>query len=99
MNHLTRFRWIALAEGVSYIVLLGIAMPLKYMMDMPMAVKVVGWAHGLLFILYVAFGLLASREQRWTLTFSVWAFVASLIPFGTFVLDRQLRAEVEAAEE
>ena len=44
-------RYTALAEGVSYLLLLGVAMPLKYLADMPMAVKIVGWAHGLLFML------------------------------------------------
>ena len=90
-QHLKHFRWTALAEGVSYLVLLGIAMPLKYVWAMPMAVKIVGWLHGVLFIAYCALGLRAALRERWTFTFSTWAFVASLIPFGTFVLEWQLK--------
>ena len=88
---LNRFRYVALAEGVSYLALLGVAMPLKYAFDMPMAVRVVGWIHGVLFMLYMLFGHLAASDQKWGLTFRVWVFGASLIPFGTFVLDYQLR--------
>lgn len=91
--HLTRFRWIAIAEGISYVVLLFIAMPLKYGFDMPLAVKYVGWAHGVLFMAYVAAEALAAWEQRWTMVFAAAAFLASLIPFGTFVLDWHLRKE------
>ena len=78
-------------EGTSYVVLLFIAMPLKYGFDMPLAVKYVGWAHGVLFMAYIVFEALAALEQKWTVTFSAAAFLASLIPFGTFVLDWQLR--------
>lgn len=91
MKQLDRFRYVAVAEGLSYVALLCVAMPLKYLMDMPEAVRVVGWAHGVLFILYLVFGHLAASEQRWTLPFRVWAIGASLIPFATFVLERQLR--------
>ena len=48
-----RFKWISLIEGLSFLILLGIAMPLKYMFDQPLAVTYVGWAHGILFILYI----------------------------------------------
>ncbi len=92
------FRVIAFLEGVSYISLLGIAMPLKYVWDMPMAVRYVGWAHGVLFMLYVGIGLATAVQEKWPVLFSVWAFVASLIPFGTFVLEWQLRNEGKAVE-
>ena len=82
---------IALAEGISFLTLLCIAMPMKYFMGMPEVVRVVGSIHGGLFLLYV--GLLAAIHfrQRWPIMFSVCAFVASIIPFGTFVLDQHLR--------
>ncbi len=89
-SSLEKFRHIALAEGVSFLVLLGIAMPLKYMADMPMPVKVVGWVHGVLFILYVVVGAMAARAEGWSLGFSAVAFLASLVPGGTFWLDRRL---------
>ena len=92
---LSRFRKVAFAEGISYIVLLFIAMPLKYGLDLPMAVKIVGWAHGALFIAYMWFGLQAALEQKWEFRFWVIAFVASLVPFGTFWLDKKLAQTVE----
>ncbi|MBR56642.1 MAG: hypothetical protein CMH54_01145 [Myxococcales bacterium] len=98
-KELARFRWIALIEGISYLVLLGIAMPLKYLAGIALAVKIVGWIHGILFMLYLAFGFQAARIMKWSLRFQFWAFVASLVPFGTFVLDKHLRAEVSTTSE
>ena len=85
------FRKVALTEGVSYLILLFIAMPLKYWADIPEVVTVVGWAHGVLFMAYVVTMLGAWKAGRWSFLFAVWAFVASLIPGGTFILDKQLR--------
>ena len=84
------FRRVAFAEGISYLVLLFIAMPLKYGLDMPLAVKYVGWAHGVLFVAYIAFGGLAALKAKWSIQFSAVAFIASLVPFGTFWLDKKL---------
>ena len=97
MSQIRVFRMIALAEGISFLSLLLIAMPMKYFMGMPEVVRVVGTMHGVLFLLYV--GLLATLHfrQRWSFMFSLYAFIASIIPFGTFVLDKQLR-EKEAVE-
>lgn len=90
---LNRFRLIAFLEGLSFLVLLGIAMPLKYLADMPMAVRYVGWAHGVLFIAYVMALVHVSIERRWSAPFSGVAFLASLVPGGTFVLERRIRPE------
>jgi integral membrane protein len=90
---LNRFRSIALLEGISFLVLLLIAMPLKYMADMPLPVKYVGWAHGVLFVLYMILWLQCSIELSWKFKRIVWAFLASFLPFGTFVLERQLKRE------
>jgi integral membrane protein len=98
-NALRRFRPIALAEGVSFLVLLLIAMPMKYAMDIPMATKFVGWIHGVLFILYIVMGLQAAFDEEWSPGFTVLAFVASLVPGGTFWLDRKLRPEEPAQAE
>jgi integral membrane protein len=84
-------RVIGILEGVSFLVLLCIAMPLKYFMDMPLPVKYVGWAHGVLFILYIPAVFLARKAMQWNFFQVLVALAASLIPFGTFVLDRQLR--------
>ena len=89
-NTVDIFRRVAFAEGVSYLVLLFIAMPLKYGLDMPLAVKYVGWAHGVLFVAYIAFGGLAALKDKWSIQFSAVAFIASLVPFGTFWLDKKL---------
>ena len=82
------FKKIGIAEAISFILLLGIAMPLKYMMDMPLMVKYVGWAHGVLFMAYLVSLYLTQEEQDWKLGFSALAFVASLVPFGPFILHR-----------
>ena len=90
---LGRFRLVAILEGISYLVLLFIAMPLKYIWQLPLAVKYTGWAHGVLFVLYMLLLLLVWIELKWKFTRVLWAFVASLIPFGTFILDKQLQKE------
>jgi integral membrane protein len=92
-----RLRAIAIVEGVSYLLLLGIAMPLKYFAGFPEAVKVVGWAHGLLFVLYLIAVAEVTVARRWRFMRILGAFVAALVPFGTFVLDARLRREVSAA--
>lgn len=88
-----RLRVVAFVEGLSFLVLLFIAMPLKYLLGVPLAVKIVGSAHGLLFVLYVAALIEVMLACRWSLARGAAAFAASLVPFGTFVLDGQLRRE------
>ena len=80
-----------LAEGVSFLTLLSIAMPMKYFMGIPEVVRVVGAIHGGLFLLYVGLLAMLHVRQRWSVMFSLSALVASVIPFGTFVLDKHLR--------
>jgi integral membrane protein len=87
---LYQFRVIAVLEGLSFIILLFVAMPLKYIWDFPMAVRYVGMAHGLLFVAYVAWLAVCHLSYQWNWKFSFMAFFASLLPFGTFVLDRKL---------
>lgn len=86
-----RLRLVGLFEGISYLVLLFIAMPLKYMAGEPVYVKVVGMAHGLLFIWFVIALYEAAKEQNWKMGFSTYAFICSLLPFGTFFLDKKLK--------
>ncbi|MEO5648316.1 MAG: DUF3817 domain-containing protein [Ginsengibacter sp.] len=88
-----RFRLIAITEGISYIVLLFIAMPIKYFAGFPDAVKYTGWVHGLLFMLYLLGLISAKINLNWGFKKTFIAFLASLIPFGTFVLDVSLRKE------
>ena len=84
-------RW----EGWSYLLLMFVAMPLKYVFDQPMAVRVVGMAHGVLFIAYVIILILAMRDQRWSMKIGFWCFVASLLPFGTMVMEKRLPPPLE----
>ncbi len=85
------FRLIGFIEGLSYLALLFIAMPLKYMYGYPEAVKAVGMAHGVLFILFVVLLAGAAQKYRFSLSNSILFFVASLIPFGTFFTDKKLK--------
>ena len=91
MSQIRVFRMIALAEGVSFLTLLFIAMPMKYFMGMPEVVRVVGSIHGLLFMLYVGQLARVHFAQRWPFMFSLYALIASVVPFGTFMLDKHLR--------
>ena len=84
-------------EGVSYLLLVFIAMPLKYAYDMPMAVKITGMAHGVLFVAYCMVLALCMKKFSWKLGFGVYLFIATLIPFGTFVTDRKLKFLPEAS--
>ncbi|GGB99534.1 DUF3817 domain-containing protein [Dyadobacter sediminis] len=84
---LGRFRIIAFLEGVSYLVLLGIAMPLKYLAGIPQAVRVVGMAHGVLFVLFVLLLVQVAAQYGWSFKKSFLSFFSSLIPFGTFYAD------------
>ena len=91
MNPIRAFRMIALAEGTSFLILLCIAMPMKYMMGMPLAVRIAGSIHGLLFLLYVARLVNLRTTYQWDNKFSFFALLASLLPFGPFVFDKHLR--------
>jgi integral membrane protein len=90
-NRISNLRLIGFIEGVSFLVLLLIAMPLKYYFDLPMAVKITGWIHGMLFILYIIAVLMAIQAMEWSLFSVLVALGASLIPIGTFILDRSLK--------
>ncbi len=92
---LTQLRWSALLEGVSFLLLLA-AVPFKHLYDQPAGVRLLGPLHGLLFVLFVAALVRAASMQKWPLSRSVLAFLSSLVPFGTFVLDVSLKREIAA---
>jgi integral membrane protein len=96
---LRTFRRVAIPEGVSFLVLLCLAMPLKYVLGIEWPVKVVGWAHGILFIAYCYYALRCWIAYRWSARFAALAFVASLLPFGPFVIDRRLPGVRSAAHQ
>jgi integral membrane protein len=88
---LSIFRKIGMLEGASFLILLGIAMPLKYFAGMPMAVTIVGALHGLLFVLYLLAIIYATISLRWKFGRVLGAFLAAFLPFGPFVFDARLR--------
>jgi integral membrane protein len=93
---LDRFLKTGLAEGLSYMILLAIAMPLKYMAGMLLPVRIVGMLHGVLFILYCIFLLQAAIAYKWTISKTAAAFFLSFVPLGTFFLESLLRKEIKA---
>lgn len=82
-----RFRAIAILEGLSAIFLFFVAMPLKYMAHMPLFVKYGGWAHGILFLMYIVALAHVFFVEKWSIWKGILAFIASLVPFGTFIFD------------
>lgn len=99
-SSIKNFRIITFIEGISFLVLLFIAMPMKYFGGNPIPVKIVGMTHGFLFILFVGLLCLASMEHKWSWKYNTIAFISSLIPFGTFFLDSDLKKkELSLAEQ
>jgi integral membrane protein len=95
---LGRLRFIGFWEGVSFLVLLLIAMPLKYFADSPGAVRVVGMAHGVLFVLYVLAALHAASEHNWSFKRTALVLAASLVPAGPFIADAKLLKPEQQSE-
>ena len=85
------FRKVAFAEGISFLVLLLIAMPLKYLAGLPQLVTLVGWAHGVLFVAFLALAVEVKGILNKNLPWLFKAFAASVVPAGTFVLDRSMQ--------
>ncbi|WP_059104221.1 DUF3817 domain-containing protein [Shouchella shacheensis] len=81
------FKLISYLEGASLLLLLFVAMPMKYMMNVPEAVSIVGMAHGVLFIAYMLFVAGFFFGRKWSLKTTVFGSVASVLPFGTFVFE------------
>ena len=91
-KNVKKFSLVNTLEGYSYIALLFVAMPLKYMLGIAVAVKIVGMIHGLLFIAFLALLLQTSQEVKWPFKESVIFFIASLLPFGTFFTKKRILA-------
>jgi integral membrane protein len=89
-------RLIGLLEGISLLVLLGIAVPLKYAYHDPQMVKTMGPVHGLLFLLFVFNTLSVGVEYKWKFTTTTWkVLIACIIPFGTFYIDKTILSKMD----
>jgi integral membrane protein len=88
---LKRFRFMGLLEGSSLLILLFLAMPLKYFFGFPEAVRVVGSIHGFLFVSYCLFIAYMTFIVRWPFLYSVIAVIVAFIPFGNILFDRKLK--------
>lgn len=87
---LSRLRLVGLLEGASFLLLLFVAMPLKYFADQPLAVRYVGMAHGILFLLYLLAIVPVALDHRWSWKTTALAVLASLLPAGPFVFDAKV---------
>ena len=97
MNRIRFLRTVGWLEGISFLLLLGIAMPLKYLFAQPLAVRYTGMLHGLLFIVFVYALLNAALKHKWALSRIALVFGASLVPFGPWLIEKTLkRAEQES---
>ncbi len=90
-------RLLAWLEGTSFLLLMGVGMPLKYLHEMPAPNYVIGMAHGILFIAYCIWVMIVRSEKTWNAKKTFLALLASLLPFGTFVADAKIfRKEIAA---
>lgn len=96
---LSRLRLVGLLEGASFLVLLFIAMPLKYAADQPLAVRYVGMAHGILFMLYLLAIVPVALDQKWGWKTCALAVLASILPAGPFVFDAKVLKPLEPARQ
>ncbi len=91
-----RLRLASILDGISYLILLGIAMPLKYLADLPLAVRIVGSVHGLLFLVLCACLLESLLRKRLSFALCLVVFLCALVPFAPFFLDRKLKKHGDA---
>lgn len=92
-KQIKQFRMISLAEGISFLLLLLIAMPLKYIYQIPDAVKYLGWIHGILFMAYVFQLFYLTAQLKWRFQRLFFYFIAALLPLAPFFVEKNLRKE------
>lgn len=85
-----QLRLVAWIEGISYLVLLFIAMPIKYINDDPSWVRVTGMIHGVLFVLFTVMVVRARSQYEWSSREALRVFATSLVPFGMVIFDRMI---------
>ena len=83
------FKWVSILEGISFLVLLLIAMPLKYIWEAPQMVEVVGMLHGILFVLYILGALWISKVLNWNLKTLFVVCISSVLPLGPFYVEKK----------
>lgn len=83
------FKIIAFLEGASLLLLLFFAMPMKYYFQEPIFVKIIGMAHGVLFVAYIILAIMAKIELNWSFKKTGMICLASVVPFGTFYVDKK----------
>jgi integral membrane protein len=83
------FRIISFLEGVSYLLLLFVAVPIKYFQGDASYVKILGMPHGVLFMLYIVFAIVLQKQMKWNLNTLGIVMIASVLPFGTFYVDKK----------
>ncbi len=93
-NTVKKFSLVNTLEGYSYLILLFIAMPLKYLLGFAIAVKIAGMLHGVLFMAFVVLLVLSWQEVKWDFKENITFFVASLIPFGTFFTKKRIQSYI-----
>lgn len=86
---LNLFRATSILEGISYLALFAVTMPLKYLADLPMPNKYVGYAHGVLFIAYIVLAIVFWTQKKWSYKRGFILLLASLLPFATFYVDNK----------
>ena len=83
------FKWVSILEGVSFLLLLLIAMPLKYIWDMPQMVQVTGMFHGILFVAYILGALFMFKPLHWNFKTLLLVCFSSVLPFGPFYVEKK----------
>lgn len=89
------FKIVSFLEGISYILLLFIATPIKYLADNPTYVKWLGMPHGLLFMIYIVMAVMLKYELKWNTKEFIWVCLLSILPFGTFYVGKYLTKNEE----
>jgi integral membrane protein len=92
---LSRLRSVGIFEAISFLLLLGVAMPLKYAFGQPEMVRIVGMAHGVLWMLYVGLAALGQLDYKWPLKTTALLLIASVLPFGPILADVKLLKQIE----
>lgn len=88
-NQIKIFKWTSILEGISFLVLLFLAMPLKYIFDLPQMVEIVGMAHGVLFVAYLTGALWMYKPLCWDIKTLFIVIACSVLPFGPFYVENK----------